>query len=323
MPAQSPSQFGQAGDIPLSGDFDGDGAPDIAMYQPSTGHWFVQGQPNRQLGGPGDIPVPADYNGDGITDIAVFRPSAPSVQWFHLRRRRRPFLGRARRCARAGRLRRRRPGRSRGLPSGNGHMVDPAVIHWSDGDGSVRADRRHPARRRFRRGPQNRFGGVSSVDRRLVHHAVHGRHLLASVRPARRYSRPARRRPATDGRSCVSGARRPEPGMPSTARSRRPPASSSGCPATCRSWRVRNSSALDRLTSTAIAGPTSRSTVRRPVTGSRASRQRVTAPLRTCSGDCRVTSPCPATTTAIGVPTPPSTAPRPANGSFAVSMARY
>jgi uncharacterized repeat protein (TIGR02543 family) len=82
MPGQGLVQFGLPGDIPLSGDFDGDGIPDIAIYRPSTGEWFVPGQPARQWGWPGDIPVPADYNGDGITDIAVFRQSGPSAQWF-------------------------------------------------------------------------------------------------------------------------------------------------------------------------------------------------------------------------------------------------
>jgi hypothetical protein len=82
MPNQGALPFGLPGDIPLSGDFDGDGAQDIAIYRPSTGQWFAQGQPVRQWGLPGDMPVPADYNGDGITDIAVFRQSGPFGQWF-------------------------------------------------------------------------------------------------------------------------------------------------------------------------------------------------------------------------------------------------
>jgi hypothetical protein len=48
---------------------------DVAVYRPATGEWFIRGQAIVQWGGLGDVPVPGDYNGDGITDIAVFRPS--------------------------------------------------------------------------------------------------------------------------------------------------------------------------------------------------------------------------------------------------------
>ena len=65
---------------PIRSDFNGDGAADIAVYRPSTGHWFIRNQGAVQFGDPGDIPVPGDYNGDGVEDIAVFRPS--TSQWF-------------------------------------------------------------------------------------------------------------------------------------------------------------------------------------------------------------------------------------------------
>jgi hypothetical protein len=56
-------------------DYNGDGMVDIAVFRPSEGAWYVQGQPLVLWGTSGDIPVPGDYNGDGIVDIAVFRPS--------------------------------------------------------------------------------------------------------------------------------------------------------------------------------------------------------------------------------------------------------
>src|SRR2546429_509730 len=39
--------FGATGDIPLQGDFDGDGRVDVAIYRPTTGQWFV----NRSTAG--------------------------------------------------------------------------------------------------------------------------------------------------------------------------------------------------------------------------------------------------------------------------------
>ncbi len=64
----------------VHGDFDGDGATDLAVYRAATGTWRVRNQPDVQFGQPGDLPVPGDYNDDGRADIAVYRPS--SGAWF-------------------------------------------------------------------------------------------------------------------------------------------------------------------------------------------------------------------------------------------------
>ncbi|MBV9780944.1 MAG: VCBS repeat-containing protein, partial [Acidobacteriaceae bacterium] len=74
------SNWGTAGDIIVSGDFDGDGVLDYAVWRPSTGVWFIVPSNGntpytQQWGAPGDIPVPGDYDGDGKTDFAVWRPS--------------------------------------------------------------------------------------------------------------------------------------------------------------------------------------------------------------------------------------------------------
>jgi hypothetical protein len=80
---QQSQQWGQTGDIPVPGHYDGDTASDYAIWRPSTGTWWVitaAGQRSQQWGQSGDIPVPGDYDGDGTIDFAVWRPS--SGTWF-------------------------------------------------------------------------------------------------------------------------------------------------------------------------------------------------------------------------------------------------
>src|SRR3954447_19233658 len=77
------NSFGSAGDIPVAGDWDGDGRDGIGVFWTSTGQWFLRNSaagsgPAESVvayGTSGDKPFVGDYDGDGRDDIAVFRPS--------------------------------------------------------------------------------------------------------------------------------------------------------------------------------------------------------------------------------------------------------
>ena len=68
-------------------DFDGDGTPDLSVFRPTNGQWFVLNSGSNtvsinQFGLAGDIPVDGDFDGDRRSDVAVYRPS--SGTWFIL-----------------------------------------------------------------------------------------------------------------------------------------------------------------------------------------------------------------------------------------------
>lgn len=70
--------WGTAGDRPVSGDHDGDGKVDAAVYRPSDSIWYIRQSSDGQLraenwGVATDKFVPADYDGDGRSDLAVYR----------------------------------------------------------------------------------------------------------------------------------------------------------------------------------------------------------------------------------------------------------
>lgn len=68
--------FGSSGDVPASGDFDGDRTTDPAVFRPGSGLWAVRGVTRACLGSAGDIAVPADYAGGGTCSIGIYRPAA-------------------------------------------------------------------------------------------------------------------------------------------------------------------------------------------------------------------------------------------------------
>ncbi|MDP8236515.1 MAG: hypothetical protein P9M08_09025 [Candidatus Erginobacter occultus] len=68
--------FGNSGDQPVSGDYTGDGTTGIAIFRSSSGLWAVRGATRFYYGTSSYLPVPGDYDGDGDCDAAVFRPES-------------------------------------------------------------------------------------------------------------------------------------------------------------------------------------------------------------------------------------------------------
>ena len=82
--------FGATDDIPVIGDWNGDGFDEFGVYRTSTSmfildingnHLFDAGDQVYGFGATGDIPIVGDWDGDGVSDTGVFRPTTAT---FHL-----------------------------------------------------------------------------------------------------------------------------------------------------------------------------------------------------------------------------------------------
>jgi hypothetical protein len=73
-------QFGGNNDVPIAGDWNGDGIRSVGIFRDGKWHFdmdgdgrWSDGDKTARFGQKGDLPVVGDFNGDGVDEIAVFR----------------------------------------------------------------------------------------------------------------------------------------------------------------------------------------------------------------------------------------------------------
>ena len=85
--------FGNPGDVPLAGDFNGDGCDTVSIYRPSEARFYIINQLGQDEGGlgaadtdylfgnPGDKPFVGDFNGNGTQTVGLHRESTGLVYY--------------------------------------------------------------------------------------------------------------------------------------------------------------------------------------------------------------------------------------------------
>ncbi len=74
--------YGNPGDYPFMGDWDGDGVETPGLYRRSDGYVYLRNSNSQGIadiryffGDPGDVPVAGDFDGDGFDTVSIYRPS--------------------------------------------------------------------------------------------------------------------------------------------------------------------------------------------------------------------------------------------------------
>lgn len=82
--------YGEPGDYPMMGDWNGDGVDTPGVYRESNGQVYLRnantaGDADLQFpfGNPGDIPIAGDFNGNGQDTVSLYRPSNQTVYIFN------------------------------------------------------------------------------------------------------------------------------------------------------------------------------------------------------------------------------------------------
>ncbi len=72
--------FGDPGDVPIAGDWDGDGVTTPGMYRPGDGFFYARNANAAGIadfacfaGNPDDVPLSGDWDGDGVVTLGLYR----------------------------------------------------------------------------------------------------------------------------------------------------------------------------------------------------------------------------------------------------------
>ena len=76
-------QFGSSGDLPIAGDWDGDGRDEIGVFHLGVFLLtvdFSEVNASTVFGQAGDLPMAADWAGTHIDDVGVYHPPTATMQ---------------------------------------------------------------------------------------------------------------------------------------------------------------------------------------------------------------------------------------------------